>query len=311
MTPAHTTRSGHAVHTLDLNFQGVARTIAAYALPHPEGVVLVECGPGSTLSALEAGLARLGYGLEAVTHLLLTHIHLDHAGAAGRLARLGAHVYVHHVGAPHMLNPEKLLASARRIYGDEMDRLWGEFLPVPAERLTPLHDGDEVTVGPLRFRALDTPGHANHHMVFLLDGLCFLGDIGGIRLPGTGVVRLPTPPPEFHLERWRESVRRLEASFREHAVTHVAPTHFGIFDDPDAHLAAVTEALDDVEAWMEAELSDGEPDVDELRRRLVAHTRERVLAAGFPARVWAEHEAVMPTAMSADGLWRYWRKYRG
>ncbi|MDQ7029352.1 MAG: MBL fold metallo-hydrolase [Ardenticatenia bacterium] len=311
MTTTHTTRDGHPVHTIDLLFQGAARTIGAYAIPHPGGLVLVECGPGSTLEALETGLNRLGYGPEAITHLLLTHIHLDHAGAAGHLARLGAHVYVHHVGAPHMVNPEKLLASAQRIYGDEMERLWGQFLPVPPEQLTPLHDGDEIVVGSLRFRALDTPGHANHHMVFLFEGLCFLGDIGGIRLPGTEIVRLPTPPPEFHLERWRESVQRLGASFEEHAVTHVAPTHFGIFDDPHAHLALVNAALDDVEAWMNAELPGGEPDLGELRRRLVAHTRERVLAAGFPRDVWEEHEAVMPTAMSADGLWRYWRKYRG
>ena len=307
--PQHTTRSGFVVHTVDLSFQGVSMTIAVYAIPHEGGVVLVESGPGSTLDAVEAGLERLGYRLDDVTHVLLTHIHLDHAGAAGHFARQGAHVYVHHVGAPHMINPERLLTSARRLYGDAMDRLWGEFLPVPTDRLTALHDGDEIVVGPLRFLALDTPGHANHHVAFLLEDFCFLGDIGGVRLPGTRVIRLPTPPPEFHLERWRQSVDRLHRTFAEHAVTHVAPTHFGVFDDPEQHLQAVREALDDLEQWLETTMA-ASPTQEELRHQLHEHLKAYLLSRGFPPELWAEHEAVMPIAMSADGLWRYWHKYR-
>ncbi len=121
--------------TLDLNFQGKTQTIASYLIRHSTGVVLIESGPGSSLPGLQAGLAANGLSVSDVTHVLLTHIHLDHAGAAGWLARQGAQIYVHPVGAPHMLNPEKLLASAARIYGDQMEKLWGEFLPVPENSL--------------------------------------------------------------------------------------------------------------------------------------------------------------------------------
>ena len=123
------------VITLDLNFQGKTQTIASYLIRHSSGVVLIESGPGSSITGLRTGLAANGLTVSDVTHVLLTHIHLDHAGAAGWLARQGAQIYVHPVGAPHMLNPEKLLASAGRIYGDQMEKLWGEFLPVPKERL--------------------------------------------------------------------------------------------------------------------------------------------------------------------------------
>src|SRR5690606_15095706 len=121
--------------TLDLNFQGRPHAIAAYLIRDADSVVLIESGPGSTLPSLTAGLAAEGLSTRDVTHVLLTHIHLDHAGAAGWLANQGAEIYVHPVGAPHMLNPEKLLASATRIYGDRMDSLWGEFLPVPENKL--------------------------------------------------------------------------------------------------------------------------------------------------------------------------------
>jgi glyoxylase-like metal-dependent hydrolase (beta-lactamase superfamily II) len=132
------------IHTLDLNFQGRPRAIAAYMLEHADGVVLVESGPGSSVPALEAALKTRGYGLQHVTHVFLTHIHLDHAGAAGYLASQGAQVYVHPAGAPHLLNPEKLLTSAGRIYGDLMEPLWGQFLAVPPEKLTVLQDEEEV-----------------------------------------------------------------------------------------------------------------------------------------------------------------------
>src|SRR4030042_4609731 len=123
------------VVTIDLKFMGRANAIAAYLIPHRRGAVLVECGPGSTTTALEVGLSENGFHAEDITDVLLTHIHLDHAGAAGWLARRGARIHVHSAGAPHLLDPEKLLSSAKRIYGDMMDRLWGDFLPVQAGQL--------------------------------------------------------------------------------------------------------------------------------------------------------------------------------
>src|SRR6185503_1212923 len=179
-----------SVITLDLNFQGRPHAIAAYLIRHPkgDGAVLIESGPGSTLAALEAGLAEEGLSPRNLTHVLLTHIHLDHAGAAGWLAQQGAEIIVHPVGAPHMLNPEKLLASATRIYGDRMQSLWGEFLPVPENKLRVVEDGEEIVIDELRFTPINTPGHAGHHYAYLFrskdhtEDICFSGDVGGVRI---------------------------------------------------------------------------------------------------------------------------------
>ncbi len=293
------------VHTLDLYFQGHAQAIATYMIPHSSGVVLVESGPGSTLARLEKALQAHGYQLADVTHVLLTHIHLDHAGAAGALARHGAQICVHPVGAPHMLRPEKLIASATRIYGDDMDRLWGDFLPVPEANLRVVEDEEEIVIGDLRFVAISTPGHAEHHHAYLLEDICFTGDIGGVRLPGPPYLRLPMPPPELHLEKWRQSVQRLRALKPK----QLAPTHFGLYDDPDWHLGAIETFLDAVDAWLQA-LMPSEPDVDEIRARFVAWQDEQGRANGIPENLLETYEVANPSWMSAAGMQRYWRKFR-
>jgi len=293
------------VITLDLNFQGRKQAIAAYLIPHSSGLVLVECGPGSTLPALEAALAEGGYSPRDVTHLLLTHIHLDHAGAAGWLALQGAEVYVHPMGAPHMLHPEKLLASAARIYGDMMDTLWGEFIPVPEERLTAPEDAQEIVIGNLRFLPVDTPGHAEHHYAYLFEDICFSGDIGGVRIPGFPYLRLPMPPPELHLVRWRKSIQRL----RTFNFNRIAPTHFGIFDDPDWHLSAVEKGLGDAARWLE-EVMPADPPVEELREMFADWMEKQGQAMGLSKTVYDAYTLVNPLGMSADGLLRYWKKFR-
>ncbi len=169
----------------------------------------VETGPGSTLKNLLARLADYGYGPTDIDHVLVTHIHLDHAGAAGWWAQQGAQVYVHHVGAKHLIYPTKLLASAQRIYGDQLDSLWGETLPAPETQVTALYDGDQVEVGGLSITALDTPGHASHHHVYQLEDIAFTGDAAGIQIPGPYFVDLPAPPPEFNLELWQHTIERL------------------------------------------------------------------------------------------------------
>jgi len=294
------------VQPLDLNFQGQPLAIAAYMLEHSGGVVLVESGPGSTLPALEAGLAAHGHTFRDVTHLLLTHIHLDHAGAAGYLARQGAQVFVHPVGAPHLLDPEKLIASATRIYGELMGPLWGEILPVPAEKLTVLADGQELAVGSLRFTALDTPGHAEHHFVYQFEDLCLSGDVGAVRIPGYRYLRVPMPPPEFHLEKWRASLQRLQKI----GFKRIAPTHFGIFDDVAWHLDAALRALDEVEAWL-VENMPAAPPIEDLKRRFVQDMDAQSRAQGLSQEAIEAYRLANPLSMSVDGLARYWKKYRG
>ncbi|MBN2147830.1 MAG: MBL fold metallo-hydrolase [Anaerolineales bacterium] len=293
------------IHTIDLNFQGRFRTIGVYLIPHALGGMLVEAGPGSALPVLQAGLAEHGLRPSDITDVFLTHIHLDHAGASGWLARQGARIHVHPNGAPHMHNPEKLLASAARIYGDQMNTLWGEFLPVPEDKLNILHDGQIIEVGGLQIRALDVQGHAQHHFVYFIDSDCFSGDIGGIRLPDSPHISLPAPPPEFHIEAWRESISRL----RKENITRIIPTHFGIYNDPAWHLQALERALGEVEAWMEATLPLDLP-IEELRRRFVEFEKQRMEKSGLDTSTAEAQQLANPAAMSADGIQRYWRKYR-
>ena len=293
------------VHTLDLDFQGIPATIASYLVPHANGAILVESGPGSTLPALKKGLATHGFTFEDISDVLLTHIHLDHAGAAGWLARQGAQIHVHEVGAPHMLNPEKLLNSATRIYGDWMDALWGEFLPVPEDKLNILSGDGVLDLQGLTFHYIDTPGHARHHLVYVLDDLCFSGDVGGVRLPGPMFLRLPTPPPEFHIESWRTSIAKLKDS----GFARIAPTHFGIFEDAPKHLDLLASTLEAVEQWMEAMLPNI-PEREALREPFASWEYERCNAAGLDQKTLHAYSLAMPLGMGADGIWRYWQKFR-
>jgi len=293
------------IFQLDLNFLGITGAIAGYLIPHSDGGILVECGPGSTLPSLIEGLKKNDLQVCDLTDVFVTHIHLDHAGAAGWLARQGARIHVHPNGAAHLLNPEKLLASAARIYGDQMDTLWGEFLSVPPEQLFVLQDGEEVDVHGLVLKPIDTPGHAEHHFAYLFDKVCFSGDIGGVRLPGTHHIRLPMPPPEFNLEKWRLSIDRLA----KEDFSYIAPTHFGIYSDPEWHLSAVEKALDEVEDFIETYMPSN-PEVNEINHLLSDWAERRAQEDGVATEQIRAYESANPTWMSGYGIQRYWRKYR-
>ena len=296
----------YTVHTLDLEFQGFQKAIASYLIPHAQGAILVESGPGSTIPNLEKALAQKGFSTGDITDVLLTHIHLDHAGAAGWLARRGAQIHVHQVGAPHMIDPEKLLSSAARIYGDRMEELWGDFLPVPEDKLSPLEDEDRIEIGGLILEAVDTPGHAYHHMAFLLDDLCFSGDVGGVRIPGPGPrhIRIPMPPPELNIEIWKESIHKLQ----QRQIARIAPTHFGIFSDAPWHLKTVLEEIDQASAWMFEVMPQGLP-IQQLREEFKDWATQRSLEAGLDPDLLAPFEKANPSGMSADGIKRYWEKH--
>lgn len=296
------------VHTLDLNFLGLPGIIASYLIPHTHGVVLVECGPASTVQMLKENLHALGYTEGDVTHVLLTHIHLDHAGAAGWLARQGAHIYVHPAGLPHLVNPDKLITSARRIYGDMMDTLWGEIISVPPERVSALQDGDVLDISGLVFRAIETPGHANHHHAYIYQDVCFSGDIGGIRLQNTSFSNIPTPPPEFHLEHWRSSLDRLRVEFEQENTRAIAPTHFGVFTDPDQHLARLEKALTELEEFIKTTLPTL-PSEGQLLQEFDAWQHKRFTRGGDDPMVEQVYSTVNPIQLSVSGIQRYWSKY--
>ena len=291
------------VNTLDLNFQGAPKTIASYLVEGNSGYILIETGPGSTLNTLVQRLAEYGLSPKDIEHVLVSHIHLDHAGAAGWLAQQGAQVYVHHVGAPHLIDPTRLLVSARRIYGSKMESLWGDTLPAPAERVISLHDGDEINVAGLTITALDTPGHAYHHLVFVLGNVAFTGDAAGVRIEGKSFVALPAPPPEFDLEAWLETINRLQS----HKFKTLYPTHFGPLEDPDRQLATLGEILVDHSTRVKLMLEEGaerQAIIDDYLTRC----RNRSKLAGISSEEFDLYETANPHYMSVDGIIRYWEK---
>ncbi|MBI4674716.1 MAG: MBL fold metallo-hydrolase [Chloroflexi bacterium] len=293
------------VQTLDVHFDNKPGIIGVYCIEHRDGIVLVDCGPGSTLPVLLDALRAHDLTAQDVTDVLLTHIHLDHAGAAGWWAQQGARIHVHPVGAPHLLNPEKLLASAQRIYGADMQRLWGSFLPVPADKLIEHHDDDAIEIGGRTFVALDTPGHAEHHFAYLFEDVCFSGDVGGVRVGGLTHVRPPTPPPEIHFEKWRASIARL----RQAAFQIIAPTHFGLHADKTRHLDALASNLGAIENWMVQEMRDP-PTPEVFRAHFAALMAELARADGYSLSEVSVYGDAAGTDMSADGVYRYWKKFR-
>ena len=299
------------LHILDTHFQGMAQVTAVYLLVGPEGPVLVEAGPGSTRLTILDALAAHGYQPTDIRHVLLTHIHLDHAGAAGWWAQQGAQLYVHHVGAPHLIDPGKLIASATRIYGDRMDTLWGEMLPAPADKVTALYDGDVVQAGGLTFTALDTPGHAYHHHTYRVrdyrEGeIAFTGDAAGVNLPSINLVDLPAPPPEFHMETWLATLERLEAA----GLKAIYPTHFGRIDDVHGHLVALRGLMIDAVAFVAARRHAG-VEREALLAEYIAWNRERARTSHLSAGAIDRYEAANPLFMSVDGILRYLRKKEG
>ncbi|HTZ31092.1 MAG TPA: MBL fold metallo-hydrolase [Methylomirabilota bacterium] len=228
---------------LDLHWVGHPRSIASALLRDNHTVALIDPGPGSTISTLRQHLAQVGLRVSDLNFILLTHIHLDHAGATGALVRENPalQVFVHQRGAPHMTDPAKLLSSAARLYGDEMQRLYGDFLPVPQENLRVLEGGESISLASRRLSVLYTPGHASHHVTFFdsSDGTAFVGDTAGISVNGHPYVLPATPPPDINFELWEQSLNAIEAL----RPRRLFLTHFSFSDNPERHLASYRERL--------------------------------------------------------------------
>ena len=285
------------VHTIDLRFQGTPGIIAAYLLQSGQNLALIETGPGSCHGALVEGIQALGLSPSAIKHVFLTHIHLDHAGGAGWWAQQGAQVYVHGKGAPHVIDPAKLIDSATRIYGDKMDSLWGPILPAPADRVTVLQDGDIVQVGDIAITAWDTPGHARHHLAFIVDDLCFTGDVAGVRLAGSDYLSVAAAPPQFEPSPYVSSVERLlAASFRK-----LYLAHFGEVDSPSEHLQhykqRIVEVTANISNWM------GEGLRGEELARCFGESEKEI--AALPEEVWMLYESSNGSTMCASGIELY------
>jgi glyoxylase-like metal-dependent hydrolase (beta-lactamase superfamily II) len=288
---------------IDLRFQGNSDTIAAFLLESSEGPVLIETGPHSTYEMLCRGLRCYGYAPEDVRHVFLTHIHLDHAGAAWVFAGHGANIYLHPLGRPHLEQPEKLLESARRIYKENMDPLWGTLRPIPAGRLQAIGHLEEVRIGDRCLRALHTPGHAVHHIAWQVGRSLFTGDAAGICIPGNALVQPPCPPPDIDLAAWQQSI----ALMRQGGFERLYLTHFGEVSEVADHLDRLERRLLDWAQWIKPFYERGE-DAASVVPQFQAFVREELAAAGISAADMVRYEFANPSWMSVSGLMRYWRK---
>lgn len=271
---------------IDLLHVGRPHSIGCYVLETEDGPALFDCGPSTTIDALKAGLAANGLALTEIRHLLLSHIHLDHAGAAGALVREhpALQVHVSGIGAPHLVDPSKLERSARRLYGDSFDTLWGELTPVPEANV---HVVGDAVVG---LDCFPTPGHASHHVSYLdEDGTLYAGDAAGVRIQPGRYVMPPTPPPEFDLEVWQRTIDEIE----RRAPERLALIHFGVADDPPRHLADLRLELYD---W--AEFVRGGASEEEF----VEYGRAELANAGEDTDVY---DVAMPLWQSYRGLERW------
>jgi glyoxylase-like metal-dependent hydrolase (beta-lactamase superfamily II) len=255
------------------------------------GEVLIDPGPGSCLPTL---LRELGE--QRPRALLLTHIHLDHAGASGSLVARwpDLEVYVHERGAPHMADPSRLLDSARRLYGEDMDRLWGEFVAVPEERLRVVRGGERLSLYGLDFEVAYTPGHAWHHVSYLCEGTAYVGDVGGVRIAPEGPVIPPTPPPDIDIPAWQRSIELVAAWVPE----RLAMTHFGVGEPVLAHLEELSRRL---ERWG---LLARDNDQQAFARAVADELR-----SSAPPELSGAYEQAAPVAQLYAGLRRYWQQH--
>lgn len=289
---------------IDVRYSRTAQVIGSYLLLG-DRPALVETGPTSTVETLLDGVRQAGLDPADLAAVAVTHIHLDHAGGAGALAQRFPHlqVYVHAIGAPHLVDPARLVASAARLYGDDLPRLFGDVVPVPAERVRALNDGDAVLLGSRRLVALDTPGHARHHHAFWDPDTAdlFTGDMAGVALPGSRYVRAPTPPPQLDIPAWERTLARV----RSLRPKRLLLTHFGPHTWVEDLLAQFEESLHRNLAIVREALAAGVDDQTITARVRTEALRAIELRDGAGA--GARYEVIMPIHQSVLGLIRYIR----
>lgn len=297
------------IEVIDLEYLNESRSIASVFLAGSDGLAIVDPGPSTSLPVVRRRLADRGASVADITAIVLTHIHLDHAGSTGTLVRENPRirVFVHARGAPHLIDPSRLLRSASRIYGDQMERLWHEVLPIPPDRIHVLGEEDTITVAGRRMHSVYTPGHAWHH-VCLLDeasGTALVGDTAGERYPGERYVLPVTPPPDVDLERWRTSIDRVRAWNS----TQLVVTHFGAFQDPARHLTEHEQRLGQWATAVRRSLATGEGETDAQRAECFVREVDTELEQQLPPLIAERYSHSVRS--SWDGLARYWRTLAG
>jgi len=288
-------------------FLGENEIIGSYLLAGRDELAIIDPGPGSMVESLLTSIQAVGFDPQEVTHILATHVHLDHMGAAGTLVRQlpRAQVYAHSKGAPHLLDTAKVVASASRIFGERMKLLWGEIESTPQERLSIIEGGDILNIAGRRLEVHYTPGHAVHHVIFFdaHSGELFAGDVAGVKLQDVDYVRPPTPPPDLDLEAWSNSIN-LVKSLRPD-VLYIG--HFGAIKNIPEHFDLLREKLNSWGDFVLGAMRDVK-DEAEITALLIEHTKPELLRAAHNPHAIERYEIATNYPMTVQGYMRYWRK---
>lgn len=290
------------MHTFDLCFLKQDSAIASYLVETEDGPILFETGPHSTFPKLKKSIEAAGYQLHDIKHVFLTHIHLDHAGAAWAFAKEGAKIYVHPFGAKHLISPEKLMSSAKRIYQDKMDMLWGQMHPIPEEQVVICEDQTEYTIGNTVIKGWHTPGHAVHHIAWQMGGKLFAGDVAGCKI-NDGIVVPPCPPPDINIEDWQASIKLIKGLELEEMYL----THFGKITDIHSHLDELENRLLGWANWMKPHFEQ-KTEVKDILPLFIEYAAQELRDNGVDEVGIKQYEAANPAWMSVAGLMRYWKK---
>ncbi|MEM7012416.1 MAG: MBL fold metallo-hydrolase [Verrucomicrobiota bacterium] len=292
------------IRTIDHHFGGKPHCIASFLIQSGTELALIETGPSSTLESVLQGIRKQGYDPDDIKKVFVTHVHLDHAGSAGWWAKQGAQIFCHPSGAKHLVDPSRLLEGARMVYGDQLESLWGDVLPIPKDQVTILSDRETVKVGSATIEAWDTPGHAYHHHAFVCDdGVVFAGDVAGVRLPNQKFISPATAPSQFNPEPYIQSIRRL----REAQFDWLTLTHYGTHGDADDHLLRYEEIIHEVSELIGDRMKAGDSD-QQLLEAFQDWNLSRAGADGASAEVLKQYEQANPTGMCVDGIALYWKK---
>lgn len=291
------------IHTIDLEFQGRPFAIAAFLIETAKGCILIETGPESTRTTLLAKLASLGVKVPDLEAIFVTHVHLDHAGAAGWFAQEGVPVYLHQRGARHLIHPEKLVESARSVYGGVFDSLWGGMVPAPHGLVHSLEGGVRTMIAGLEIEAIETPGHAFHHHAFRIGDCLFAGDAAGARLTENPFTSVTSAPPQYDLDHTLASLAKLEKI----DASRLFLTHFGEVSDKASHLAAYRDAVELNTEFIRQRLAEGY-ERETLHVAYEAFQLEQVFRSGLPPAIWETLQVINGTGMCADGISLYWEK---
>ena len=291
------------IKIIDINFLNKKSAVGCFLLKENDNFVLVETGPSLYYEEIKKSLNDINVDIKKIKNVLVTHIHLDHSGGAWKFAKNGASIYVHPKGAPHLISPEKLISSASMIYGNDMDRLWGKVEKINSEKVISVSNNEIIKIGNFEFKALYTPGHANHHIAWQFEKNIFTGDVAGAKI-GNGPVMPACPPPDIDLKKWEESLILLE----KEKPKKLYLTHFGEHKNIDNHFSELRDSLLDWSLWIK-EKRKKYLDDNTLVKKFNEYVYEKMQSQNISSKLIDQYYAANPPYMSVSGLKRYWDKY--